>query len=142
MAFEVSGQEMDTLLVSDSNKHIAVNSIEKDFGLVIQNEKATFKFELKNLESSPLVIWHVTASCGCTSPSWTEKPVNNGESAIVKVKYDSSELGAFNKAVLVYTNFDEKPIKLTVKGNVVSRKSETTISKRSSSFDSKIPQTK
>lgn len=133
-------QETDTLWVSNSNKQVRINTLVKDFGLINQNEKATFKFELSNLDTSRLVIWHVTASCGCTSPSWTEKPINKDESAVVKVKYDSSELGVFNKLVLVYTNFDEKPIKLIVKGNVVSPKSETPISKRSSSFDNKIPQ--
>jgi len=134
-------QEVDTLWVSNSNKKVAINTMIKDFGIVNQGDKATFKFELINLDSVPLVVWHVTASCGCTSPAWSDKPVKKGNTAAVKVKYDSSEIGVFNKSVMVYTNFDDKPIKLYIRGTVVKPKSDAGISKRTSSFKSKNAQT-
>jgi hypothetical protein len=135
-------QNIDNVWVSNSNKQVAINIMIKDFGIVNQDDKIAFKFELTNLDSLPLVIWHVTTSCGCTSPTWKEKSVKKGDFATVKVKYDSSETGVFNKSILVYTNFDDKPIKLFIKGTVVKPKSEKGISKRTSSFNSKIPQTK
>jgi len=134
-------QEVDSIWISNSNKQIAINTLVKDFGIVNQDDKTIFKFELRNLDSLPLLIWHVTTSCGCTSPTWTEKAVKKNNIATVKVKYDSSEIGTFYKSVLVYTNFDDKPIKLIIKGTVISSKSGTAISKHKSSFNNKIPQT-
>lgn len=130
----------DTLWVSKSNKQISINTLAKDFGVVVHNDKRNFKFELTNLDTSNLVIWHVTASCGCTTPTWTEKPVKQGENALVKVKYDSSIIGVFSKSIMVYTNFDDKPIKLIIMGKVVPNKTETEISKQSSNFKGEMPQ--
>lgn len=134
-------QEVDSIWVSESKKKLSINTIEKDFGVFIQNEKSVFKFRLKNLNDEPLVVWHVTTSCGCTSPNWTEKPVKNNNDAIIKVKYDSSKPGVFNKSVFVYTNFDDKPIKLTIKGNVIANKTSHNLTKRYSSFKATLPTT-
>ena len=57
-------QDNHTVWVSSSNKHIGINTMVKDFGVVNQNDRTVFKFELINLDTSRLVIWHVTTSCG------------------------------------------------------------------------------
>lgn len=116
----VKAQHVDSVWVSENDKKLQINTVVKNFGDIEQFEKTIYKFKLTNLNTEPLVIWHVTTSCGCTSPQWTEKPVKKNESAIVKIKYDSSKAGAFNKSIFVYTNFDDKPIKLTIKGNVIA----------------------
>ena len=138
----VFAQDEDSQYVLIESQSIMVNTIVKDFGIIYQNEKTTFKFRLKNLNEEPLVIWHVTTSCGCTSPSWTEKPVNEGLEAIVKIKYDSSEIGEFNKSIFVYTKFTDKPIKLSITGTVVKSKSNIEITKRNTNFNSQIPSNK
>lgn len=135
-------QENDSQYVLIESQNIMVNTIIKDFGIIKQNDKNTFKFRLRNLNEEPLVIWHVTTSCGCTSPSWTEKPVEKGSDAIVKIKYDSSEIGEFNKSIYVYTKFADKPIKLTISGNVVKNKLDVEITKRSTNFSGQIPTNK
>ena len=135
-------QDDDSQYVLIESHSLMVNTIVKDFGIIKQNDKTTFKFRLRNLNEEPLVIWHVTTSCGCTSPSWTEKPVREGLEAIVKVKYDSPEIGKFNESIFVYTKFVDKPIKLTIKGIVVKSKSDIEITKRNTNFNSQIPSNK
>jgi len=134
-------QKTDTAWVAIDNYPLLVNSKQANFGNVIQGEKQTFKFKLKNTGEDPLVIWHVTTSCGCTSPNWTEKPVLTNEEAIVKVKFKSTDLGVFNKSVFVYTNFNDRPIKLSLTGIVIANKSESQITKRNTNFNSTLPKT-
>jgi len=132
-------QDADSKWVSIKNQPVFVNTVAKDFGFIRQNEKTVFKFKLKNGGNQPLLIWHVSTSCGCTLPTWTEKPIKKGKEGIVKIKYDSSEIGEFNKSAFVYTNFADKPIKLTITGTVIDSKSNTQITKRNTNFNSNIP---
>jgi hypothetical protein len=110
-----------------------------DFGVVSKNQKTVFKFKIINLESEAFVIWHVTVSCGCTSPQWTEKPVKENQKAVVKVKYDSTKIGAFNKSVFVYTNFDDRPMKLIIEGAVVGDEATSDISTESTELKGNLP---
>lgn len=124
---------------------IEANELEHKFGELIQNQRALVKFELKNTQSQPLVIKHVTTSCGCTTTKFTKSPVKKGETAQIKVKYDTSKPGVFSKSVFVYTNFIEKPIKLNITGKVIpdaANKSvrNGSIKKKEISFEGKIPQ--
>lgn len=111
-------QDVDSIWISENNFQVSINEFIHDFGIIEQNKKAVCKFELVNLEMKPLVVWHVTVSCGCTAPKWTKKPVQVNEKAIVKVKFDAKEPGVFYKSVYAYTNFDSKPIKFVIKGTV------------------------
>ena len=140
LASNVFSQKADTMWVEIHNQPLIANTIKKDFGVINVDDKAVFKFKLKNLNDKPLVIWHVSSSCGCTVPTWTEKPIKKDKQAIVKVKYDSSKTGVFEKSVFVYTNFHDKPIKLSIKGVVVKRKSDQNITKQSINFKGNMPQ--
>ena len=134
-------QKADTSWVVINNHFLSVNTVKKDFGVINVDDKAVFKFKLQNINDEPLVIWHVSSSCGCTVPTWTKKPIKKDKQAIVKLKYDSSKTGAFEKSVFVYTNFNDKPLKLSVKGVVVKRKSDQNIIKQSIHFNGNMPQT-
>jgi hypothetical protein len=112
----------DSLLISNivaEKTQIAINSAVKNFGTVEINSKTAFTFELTNLSEEPMVIWHVTTSCGCTTPTWTKSPVKKGKTGNVKVKYDSSKPGKFEKSIFVYTNFSDNPTILKIEGTVL-----------------------
>ncbi|MEJ7661957.1 MAG: DUF1573 domain-containing protein [Hymenobacter sp.] len=47
----------------------------------------TFKFT--NTGKSPLLIADATASCGCTTPSWTKEPIAPGATGEMEVLFDS-----------------------------------------------------
>ncbi|MCD8310580.1 MAG: DUF1573 domain-containing protein [Prevotellaceae bacterium] len=56
-------------------------------------EERTATFILKNAGKKPLVLDHVSTSCGCTTVSFTQEPVPPGEKAEVKVAYKATTPG-------------------------------------------------
>jgi len=138
LSIKLFAQKIETnVLIKEQN--IIVNTVHKDFGVLYKGDKAEFKFKLKNNNDTSLVIWHVTSSCGCTSPYWTDKPIKKHKKAIIKVVYNTFNIGEFNKSIFVYTRFADKPIKLTISGNVINEKKEIEITKKEINFNSNIP---
>lgn len=138
------GQAKDSAWLVLDGLPVKVNTVNYHFGDLEQFENAKFEFQLLNLDAEVLVIKHVTTSCNCTSPSFTKKPIKQGKKATVKIKYDSSSIGAFNKSVFVYTNKQEKPIKLSISGMVEKiaqseDKSTQGVSKITPKMENKIP---
>jgi len=117
----VFAQSQDDSWALVAGQPVKVNELVHQFGPVMQGAKTEYKFVLENTGTDPLVIKHVTTSCGCTSPDWDKKPVKSGKTATVKVKYDSSNTGSFTKSVFVYTNLADKPITLQITGEVQPR---------------------
>ena len=77
------------------------------------------EFEFRNFSDKPLVINTVKTSCGCTNPVWPKKPVGPGETGIISTKYNTKITGAFQKSITVYSNAENSPAMLFVKGNVL-----------------------
>lgn len=91
-----------------------------DFGY-IQEKKGAVKhtFEVLNTGNKPLIITKVTASCGCTRPEFTTKPIKPGKKGKVKVTFSPyGRPGAFNKQIKVYTTGREKRTTLVITGTV------------------------
>ena len=83
---------------------------------------ATHRFEFTNTGGEPLIIHNVTASCGCTSPSWTREPVMPGSKGYVSAAYDpAGRPGRFDKTVNVMTNAAPGNIVLRIAGNVIPK---------------------
>ncbi|MBI2258872.1 MAG: DUF1573 domain-containing protein [Flavobacteriia bacterium] len=78
----------------------------------------TFSFEFKNNSKAPIIITNVGTSCGCTTASKPEKPINPKEKSVISVKYDTKRVGPFTKEITVTNNATEEPIKLVIKGTV------------------------
>ncbi|MDE6267405.1 MAG: DUF1573 domain-containing protein [Muribaculaceae bacterium] len=80
----------------------------------------TVEFPFVNTGDAPLVIISAVASCGCTSPEYPRKPVQPGESGVIKVTYNpAGRPGEFSKTVTVRT--PDKKVKLRIKGNVIPK---------------------
>lgn len=94
---------------------------EADLGTLLWKEPATATFTVSNRGDKPLVISFVGTDCGCTVARWTEAPIKPGESGEVTATFDAGMLGRFQKMVGIYTNADEAPYYLTLRGHVVSR---------------------
>jgi hypothetical protein len=93
-----------------------------DFQKVTEGTLATHEFKFKNTGNQPIVISHVQASCGCTTPDWTKDPIMPGKTGIVKAAYNSNgRPGAFNKSITVTSNATEASKVLSIKGEVISR---------------------
>ena len=95
-----------------------------DFG-TIKEEKGpvSHTFEFINTGSKPLIVVDAAASCGCTRPEFSAKPIKPGKKGKVKVTYSPiGRPGAFRKTIKVRTNGREKTTTLVITGTVVPKK--------------------
>ncbi|MGK9476022.1 DUF1573 domain-containing protein [Melioribacter sp. OK-6-Me] len=96
---------------------------EFDFGEIIEGETVEHEFAIMNKGEGKLVIESVRASCGCTAAMPTKKELEAGESAKIKIKFDSrGRYGQQYKHVYVFSNDPENSyLKLTFRANVVAK---------------------
>lgn len=89
-----------------------------EFGVVLWKHPATAVFTIKNEGDKPLVISNVTTSCGCTVADWTQTPIAPGATGMVSSTFDAKALGHFRKSIGVYCNASDRPVYLTLRGEV------------------------
>ena len=91
-----------------------------DYGTIAQNSDGNCTFEITNTGSEPLIIKNAVGSCQCTVPSWPKDPIQPGETATLKVRYNTNRVGPINKTVTITSNDVENPVKrIRIKGTVV-----------------------
>lgn len=91
---------------------ILVSEEEWDFGKVIQGEKPTHIFIVKNEGEGDLIVESIKVSCGCIEASITTSRIRPGESAELKVSYDTTNyVGKDSKYLNIYSNDPEVPDK-------------------------------
>jgi len=115
VAFAVYGQPAKPEIEFEKEIH--------DFGEIPEDGgKVTYSFRFKNTGGQPLVVHNVKASCGCTSPDWTRKPVKPGSGGYVKATFDPRRRpGNFNKSIVVRSNAKEASVVLRITGKVKPR---------------------
>lgn len=89
-----------------------------DYGTIEQGGDGACEFVFKNTGNEALVISNARGSCGCTVPEWPKDPIAPGQSASIKVKYDTKRVGPINKQVTITSNGSEQPVILRIKGTV------------------------
>jgi hypothetical protein len=94
-----------------------------DFGEILEQlGKADYEFVFTNNSGRPVRIISVQASCGCTTPGWTQEVVAPGKTGFIKASYDpKGRPGYFNKSLTVTTDLSGTPITLQIKGAVVDK---------------------
>jgi hypothetical protein len=97
---------------------------EYDFGKIPYKGNAEVDFVFENTGKGTLIITNVTSSCGCTVPIYPKNPIKKGKSDKIVVKYDSERVGQFTKSVKIFSNSKISPIKLVIKGEVLSPESK------------------
>jgi hypothetical protein len=76
-----------------------------DFGEMNQGDKKEHTFTLTNKGKSDLIIRRVRSSCGCTAVAPSKKVIAAGETAPIKVTFDSrGKRGRQSKSITVITN--------------------------------------
>ena len=90
-----------------------------DYGKIEQNSDPYRIFKFTNTGDEALLIKHAKGSCGCTVPTYPKEPIPPGESAEIKVRYDTKRLGKFTKRVTLTTNVEGEKKVLTIKGEVL-----------------------
>jgi hypothetical protein len=90
-----------------------------DYGTIRKGSTNAAVFTITNTGDQPLVISHVSASCGCTNVNREKQPVEAGKTTILRVEMTPAETGYFSKTVEVYCNAKESPVRLTLTGTAV-----------------------
>lgn len=115
---------MSGVIFAQNKAKVEFNKTVHDYGSIKEElDVAVSEFEFTNTGKSPVVIQRITASCGCTSPTYTREPVLPGKKGQIKVAYSTSfRPGNFRKSVRVYTNVPDTVYTLTIQGNVIPKK--------------------
>lgn len=97
---------------------------EHNFGTIKEEiGSVATQFEFTNNGDSPLNILRVSASCGCTTPTYSKEPILPGKKGMITAEYSTVRRpGTFNKTIRVYTNVPDTVFVLTIKGNVTPKK--------------------
>jgi hypothetical protein len=76
-----------------------------NFGTINRGESIEYVFKFKNTGKSDLIIRKTKASCGCTVANPSKNIIKPGESAELKVKFNSAgKRNKQNKSITVITN--------------------------------------
>lgn len=105
------------------NPNAPVMTFEKDvvdYGTIEYGADGNREFKFKNTGKEPLIIYSATGSCGCTVPTHPKEPIKPGETAVIKVHYDTKRAGGFEKSISVESNAKNCRITLKIKGHVKS----------------------
>jgi hypothetical protein len=94
-----------------------------DFGEFKESDGLkTHIFAFTNTGAQPLVLHKVNASCGCTTPTWTKRPIPPGGKGEIKVVFNpANRPGNFNKTITVSSNAENPSIVLRITGKVLER---------------------
>ena len=115
----VRAQEVATVADTNNGPKIQFESLVHDYGTLEKGGDGNCEFVFTNTGTEPLILSNVRASCGCTTPSWTQKPVLPGKTGTIKVRYNTNNVGGFTKTVTVTSNAVNNPrVQLKIKGNV------------------------
>jgi len=121
------------LLTANSNTTFSVVSIfhrndpqikfeteKHNFGTIKDGESVKYFFKFVNTGKTPLIIYTVTPSCGCTVASWPKKPILPGAVDSIEVNYKThGALGYTDKMVTVESNADTPKRVVTLEGTVI-----------------------
>lgn len=98
-----------------------------DFGEVNEGEIVETTFLMKNVGKGDLVVTDAQTTCGCTVPVWPKEPVKPGDTAEIKVKFNTyGKPNQQSKRVTLYTNSDKVIEFVTIKGFVKKKATNTT----------------
>ncbi|HBZ66449.1 MAG TPA: hypothetical protein DEO70_06390 [Bacteroidales bacterium] len=122
---ELSNNVVDNPMSADGNNNNPSPAIkfeveEHDFGKIIAGEKVTFNFKFRNTGNADLLLTKVSASCGCTAPSFPTTPIAPGKEGVVSVSFNSENRSGFqNKTITVLTNSIPNSTQLRIKARVM-----------------------
>ena len=116
----LSAQNIDAAKKKDK---IVVKETSFDFGKIMQGKPVFHDFQVVNLDSAPLVIDNVQASCGCTTPKWSTDIIQPGEKGFIRVKFDSKgKEGKLQKTITAYCNTLPAENRMAFKVEVLPKK--------------------
>ena len=126
MAFMANAQNVEQKDVPEHGAKIRFEEMEHQYGTINKGGDGDCEFVFWNDGDEPLILQSVKASCGCTTPKYTQKPVLPGQKGTIGVHYNTNNVGGFSKTVTVTSNaVNNQRVVLRIKGNVVQDQPKT-----------------
>ncbi|MCI0523421.1 MAG: DUF1573 domain-containing protein [Bacteroidales bacterium] len=101
---------------------IKFDTLDHNFGAVKPGEKIGCIFKFTNTGDADLVVTAASASCGCTVPKFSKKPVAPGEGGTIEVIFDTSgREGLQTKTVVVQSNAENNLVILRIMADIINR---------------------
>lgn len=110
--------------VAEQKPAKAYFSLEKktvDFERIKMGTSKTIELAFTNTGSKTLVLTDVYTTCGCTTVDYPREPFLPGKSGTIKLTYNPTEEGPFNKTVTIYTNAENDKEVVQIEGIVISK---------------------
>ena len=119
MAFMANAQNTEKKETPEHGARIRFEETEHQYGTIIKGGNGDCEFTFWNDGDEPLILQNVKASCGCTTPKYTQKPVMPGQKGTIGVHYNTNNIGGFSKTVTVTSNaVNNQRVVLRIKGTV------------------------
>jgi Protein of unknown function (DUF1573) len=101
---------------------ISAEPLVFDFGKVLSQKTLHKDFVIRNVGTEDLDIERVSTTCGCTVAEEPPKVVKPGQSAILKIKFETRTYsGRVERKILVQSNDPVKnPLELRIQATVVA----------------------
>ena len=114
----------ETVAEAEKQAEIVFDTIRVNLGTFSEKDgeqKCSFAFT--NVGDAPLIINQAFASCGCTVPTYTDKPVPPGGTGIIEVTYNGKGRypGHFKKVITVNTNAKQRLVRLAIEGEMTAK---------------------
>jgi hypothetical protein len=105
---------------SKTENEITIDKTLHDFGTIKENGgNVSAAFTITNNTKAPIILTYVSASCGCTVPTWTKEPIEPGNTGAVTATYNPlGRPGPFDKTITILTNGNPERIIVRIKGTV------------------------
>ena len=102
---------------------IQFEKMDHNFGRIREEGgPAIFNFKFTNTGKVPLILQGVEASCGCTTPEWSQEPILPGKTGMIKVSFDPDHRpGVFAKSITINANVPKTTRVLTISGEVIEK---------------------
>lgn len=108
---------------ADQLPELTFEKSNHQFGVITEGEVVEYSFKFENTGKADLLIVSAVASCGCTVPEYPKELIKPGQTAYIKVKYDSNgRVGTFDKTVTIAANTNPRETVISISGEVVAKK--------------------
>ena len=95
---------------------------QHNFGVFSEDTAiVSYDFVFTNVGKSPLIIHQASASCGCTIPEYTLKPIMPGKTGKISVTYNGKgrRPGVFRKSITIHNNGKQTPVRIYIEGEMI-----------------------
>lgn len=97
---------------------IHIDKEQIHFGNIQKNDTISTSFVISNQGTNELVINNIEKSCDCVTSEISDSIIKSGDFALLRVSVSIQEEGYFQRELMIYGNFNNSPLTLSVDGFV------------------------